>query len=838
MRLRRLWAVACLFAVTAAEAQHDLLAKYADPFGRTVIGARPWDPSQLHQFPKVIYGTDDRIDVYEETIPLRQQLANSVCGLMSSGALTNNGNGTFTINTSTYTQGGLPPCAGEPFAAQPTAAFCTGFLVGPDLIATAGHCYSASSLAGTRFVFGFRMQDATTPITTISEDNVYQGVEVVGRQLVGEFDYAVIRVDRTVVAAGATPLDIRREGTVPLNTQVGVIGHPSGLPMKIAFGPTTLVRENGATGFFEANLDTYGGNSGSPVFDATTGIVEGILVRGATDFVFPGPCFESNQLADTSAGEDVSKTTTFAEFVPALANSAGQLTLDQDAYACSDTMLIGLLDADLSTTAQVTVTTSNGDSETITLFETGVATGQFQRTVVVNENAVAPENGAVNVTAGATITVTYNDADAGDGPAAVEAQATVDCAAPEISGVTVLSVVGSQAVIAFATNEPAAVTVNAGTQCGLTTHSVAQSTLATSHSVALTGLMPSTQYRFSVTAVDAAGNLATNNNAGQCFSFVTTDRGVFLTEDFLGNLDLDNSSLEFYPSLGDDGYTLCTRSAGAFPTNPAGGNQLGLVDDGSLQVALSAGRTVRLYGQTFSSFFVGSNGYITFGSPDTEFEESTVHHFALPRLSVLFEDFNPTTGGSVSVRELDDRVAVSWIDVPRFGFAEANNFQAELFYDGRFTFTYLGLSTASGIVGLSQGSGQPADFQEDDLSLFDACSNTPDDLDADGILNTVEGNGDLDGDGLPNYLDTDADGDGFNDADEGENDPDIDGIPNFLDTDSDGDGLSDFTVRTFGLDPYNTATPDDLPLGDWALLLLTVCLALAAIPQPRKSPQK
>eukprot|EP01043_Picozoa_sp_COSAG02_P106499 COSAG02_NODE_42501_length_384_cov_0.628070_2_plen_39_part_01 len=38
------------------------------------------------------------------------------------------------------------------------------------------------------------------------------------------------------------------------------------------------------------------------------------------------------------------------------------------------------------------------------------------------------------------------------------------------------------------------------------------------------------------------------------------------------------------------------------------------------------------------------------------------------------------------------------------------------------------------------------------------------DSDGDGIDDAVEGTGDVDGDGTPNYLDVDSDGDGIPDA--------------------------------------------------------------------------
>ena len=76
------------------------------------------------------------------------------------------------------------------------------------------------------------------------------------------------------------------------------------------------MRSNTAIGYFSANLDTYGGNSGSPVFNATDGTVEGILVRGNQDFVINVNCFRSNVLPDsTMYSEDVSKSTTFAAYV-------------------------------------------------------------------------------------------------------------------------------------------------------------------------------------------------------------------------------------------------------------------------------------------------------------------------------------------------------------------------------------------------------------------------------------------------------------------------------------------------------------------------------------------
>ena len=76
-------------------------------------------------------------------------------------------------------------------------------------------------------------------------------------------------------------------------------------------------------------------------------------MRGARDYDIIGGCFQSNRIPDDSSGEDVSKTTTFASFVPELTtdephsadtNSDGQIGLSEvlrvvqlhnaDAYQC------------------------------------------------------------------------------------------------------------------------------------------------------------------------------------------------------------------------------------------------------------------------------------------------------------------------------------------------------------------------------------------------------------------------------------------------------------------------------------------------------------------------
>ena len=161
---------------TSAAAQNENTVLVEDPCEKpciTEISTVPWQGPALRPQPKVVYGEDDRIDVYQETDAQRQQWASATCALINLSRLTQHQDGTWTISSpAEYLRSGLSACDDEPFGDQPTAAFCTGFVVGEDLIVTAGHCYTTTSLATVRFVFGFWMEDAATPRLEFLENEV------------------------------------------------------------------------------------------------------------------------------------------------------------------------------------------------------------------------------------------------------------------------------------------------------------------------------------------------------------------------------------------------------------------------------------------------------------------------------------------------------------------------------------------------------------------------------------------------------------------------------------------------------------------------------------------
>ncbi len=305
---------------------------------RSPSGIVEWDGRDW----RVIYGTDSRQEIHAVEDPQLRAMAESVALVTNRSQLTARGDGGWDLRRVSWTStafGSL--CADEPFRGQPTGTGgdCTGFLVGPDLFVTAGHCISAASCSGRAFVFGYRMnEDGSPPDLVFGQEDVLFCQEIVARQFGGGRDWAIVRLDRQ--AAGREGLPLRAEGEVPQGTPLAMIGHPVALPTKMASDATVMSESGSSPHFFQANLDAYGGNSGSPVINTQTGLVEGILVRGVTDFrTRPGEgCVESNRVPHSGGEgtlqfEEVSRTTDFVAsipgpMIPPAARAAGDLTND------------------------------------------------------------------------------------------------------------------------------------------------------------------------------------------------------------------------------------------------------------------------------------------------------------------------------------------------------------------------------------------------------------------------------------------------------------------------------------------------------------------------------
>ena len=153
--------------------------------------------------------------------------------------------------------------------------------------------------------------------------------------------------------------------------------------------------------------------------------------------------------------------------------------------------------------------------------------------------------------------------------------------------------------------------------------------------------------------------------------------------------------------------------------NAPGPGQIPLGDDDFAELFLPF--NYEICGQSFASVFVNSNGSLTFGAGDTDFSESVGEFLGeAPRIAPLWDDLNPSQGGTVSFSFTSNTFSVRYENVPEFFSTGANTFEVTLHRaSNHIDIEYGDVSAADGIAGVSCGvlvtSGSEA---ESDLSAF------------------------------------------------------------------------------------------------------------------------
>ncbi len=222
-------------------------------------------------------------------------------------------------------------------------------------------------------------------------------------------------------------------------------------------------------------------------------------------------------------------------------NRDGVITLDRQLYAPGVQALVSVRDADLDEnggsldTVDITMSTASGDTETLTLTETGFATAVLEGSIAFAEGSPQSWNGTLEVTDGDEITALYIDEDDGHGGTNVEktASATIDAVPPVISSVEISRVTDYSITIHWTTDEEADTRVTYGV--GAPFFTAFTDTPTTDHTFTLSGLNPCTQYVFYVQSQDIAGNIATDDNQGQNYTQYTWERVTLLNEDMSQN---------------------------------------------------------------------------------------------------------------------------------------------------------------------------------------------------------------------------------------------------------------------------------------------------------------
>ena len=231
------------------------------------------------------------------------------------------------------------------------------------------------------------------------------------------------------------------------------------------------------------------------------------------------------------------------------ASGVGIVTLDRADYRAPDLIQVRLVDYDLAGQTNATIllgSNTETNAEPITLRAVG-ASGVFTG-AVATVGGPGAHDGRLQVRHDDVIEAVYQDASP---PGFRVARARADLRGPVIGNVVATNLYG-QVLISWETDEPADGLLFYGTN-SLTTV-VTNRLYDLAQEVALGGLQSGRTYRFSIVATDAAGNRATNDNAGAGFTFTYTQpTNVVLLVDSFADYGFMGIILAAAPPLG--GYT-------------------------------------------------------------------------------------------------------------------------------------------------------------------------------------------------------------------------------------------------------------------------------------------
>jgi hypothetical protein len=147
--------------------------------------------------------------------------------------------------------------------------------------------------------------------------------------------------------------------------------------------------------------------------------------------------------------------------------------------------------------------------------------------------------------------------------------------------------------------------------------------------------------------------------------------------------------------------TLCFN-----PTHQTG--RLTFSDDEAVEVGLT-GWTFPFHGNRYTSVWIGSNGYVTFGGPDTAWSPwPTAFVGGVGRVAAFWSDLDPSAGGEVLVTQSAGSMTVTWNNLPYYLTPGTASCSLTLNGDGTIYLSWGPVAPQPVLVLVGQTAGYPA----------------------------------------------------------------------------------------------------------------------------------
>lgn len=249
---------------------------------------------------------DTRIELLQLKSGIAWQLAifqksNSVALVVEKEKVSQISKEIYTIDISQTLGKTYNLCVGQAFYEQPIVGIGTAFIFSENSMMTAKHVFERP-VKDYVVVFGYQIVQSNGVVEVFFDNgNLYYPTKII--HSADELDVVEFEVDRNFdrkVLEWENSLKALKSTT----NEIYMLGHPCGLPMKVALNAS--IEKNPHPQYFYTTLDSYQGNSGSPVFNFYSHKVIGVLVSGDKDYKYNGNCYyRSNCILPYCKGEKV-----------------------------------------------------------------------------------------------------------------------------------------------------------------------------------------------------------------------------------------------------------------------------------------------------------------------------------------------------------------------------------------------------------------------------------------------------------------------------------------------------------------------------------------------------